>query len=98
MKDNSNSAAMSPNQSKSPKPAGSGSTAKPSPSGGHEATTEGKPDGCVNPDGTFSFEYDKVVHSHNYQDIRDIPTGGYVKSNILRKFDPADNVVNMSKK
>ena len=54
-------------------------------------------DGCVKPDGTFTFEYDKVVHSHNYQDIRDIPTGGYVKSKILRNFDPNDSIINMDK-
>ena len=31
----------------------------------------------------LQFQYDTVVHAHNYEDIRDIPTGGYLKSPII---------------
>lgn len=33
---------------------------------------------CIQPDGTFKFQYDPVLHAHNYEEIRGIPTGGYL--------------------
>ena len=44
------------------------------------------------------FQYDTVVHAHNYENIRDIPTGGYLKSPIIQQLDPKDAIANMSKK
>ena len=46
------------------------------------------PDSSSQTKGQLKFHFDPVVHAHNYEDIRDIPTGGYLKSPVLQKVDP----------